>query len=179
MRLILAIKAFFAILFGRRLSAKAAARLLPGAGQAEQPKAEQPKQKAAPAAPAGDGAVQLLALLQREGRLVDFLEEDLGAFGDAQVGAAVRDIHRGCRKVLSEHFALEPVMPGQENQPVRVDRGFDQAAIRLVGNVTGEPPYSGALRHHGWRVTRVTLPNEAGALLTQPAIVAPAEVELS
>ena len=154
----LAIKAFFAVLLGRPLPAELAVA----------PKAE----LASP-----DGAIQVLSLLQREGRLVDFLEEDIGSYADAQIGAAVRDIHRGCRKVLAEYFAIEPVMPGVENAVVQIPSGFDAAAIRLTGNITGQPPYRGALRHHGWRTTRVQLPNLP--VFDKPAVLAPAEVELS
>jgi uncharacterized protein DUF2760 len=157
-RFILAIKTFFRVLFGKPLPQE----LLPPVP--------------APSAPAPDGAIQLLALLQREGRLVDFLEEDIAGYQDGQIGAAVRDIHRGCRKVLAEYFAIEPVMPGAENAMVQVDSGFDAAAIRLTGNVTGQPPYRGALKHHGWRTTRVQLPNLPA--LEKPAVLAPAEVEL-
>jgi hypothetical protein len=120
--------------------------------------------------------VQLLAILQREGRLLDFLQEDVDGYSDAQIGAAVRDIHRGCKKALAEHMPLEPVLREAENAQVRVDPGFDPSRIRLVGNVVGEPPFTGALRHHGWRIARVTLP--ALARGTDPTVVAPAEVEL-
>ena len=155
-RFILAIKVFFRILFGKPLP---------------------PELAPPPPPPRPDGAVQLLTILQREGRLVDFLEEEIGSYADAQIGAAVRDIHRGCRKVLVEYFAIEPVLPGVENATVSVPSGFDAAAIRLTGNVTGQPPYRGALRHHGWRTTRVQLPNLPP--LENPAVLAPAEVELS
>jgi len=126
----------------------------------------------------GNGAaVQLLAILQREGRLLDFLQEDVDAYSDAQIGAAVRDIHRGCKKALAEHMPLEPVLREAENAQVRVDPGFDPSRIRLVGNVVGEPPFTGALRHHGWRIAKVTLPSPARG--TDPSVVAPAEVELA
>jgi hypothetical protein len=138
-----------------------------------------PPVTAAPARPATDGngaAVQLLAILQREGRLLDFLQEEVDAYSDAQIGAAVRDIHRGCKKALAEHMPLEPVLREKENAQVRVDAGFDPSRIRLVGNVVGDPPFTGALRHHGWRIAKVTLPTAARG--TDPSVVAPAEVEL-
>ena len=78
---------------------------------------------------------QLLAILQREGRLLDFLQEDVDAYPDAQIGAAVRDIHRGCKKALAEHMPLEPVLRDEENAQVRVDAGFDASRIRLVGGI--------------------------------------------
>lgn len=123
-----------------------------------------------------DPAVSLLALLQREGRLVDFLREDIAAYPDAQVGAAVRAIHASCRKVLDEHLALEPVRSEEEGARVLVERDFDASAIRLTGNVSGKPPFRGILRHRGWRTRRVELP--ADPLGQDPSIVAPAEVEI-
>jgi hypothetical protein len=170
-RLILAFKCFLAILFRRRLPPEVLA--LTGAPPATPAKLEAP---AAAATRLPEGAVEVLALLQREGRLVDFLEEDVSALPDAQVGAAVRDIHRGCRKVLGEYFAIEPILRDPENALVQIDDGFDAAAVRLVGNVAGTPPYKGHLRHHGWRTTRVALPGRSPAL--EPAVLAPAEVEL-
>jgi hypothetical protein len=200
MRLWLAIKCFFLILFAKRLPEEAAP-LLPAGKQPALPPREaeiveaelartEPldpalattmptAEKPAPAKKADDGArgaVQLLSLLQREGRLLDFLQEDIDGYADAQIGAAVRDIHRGCRKVLAEHAPLEPVLTGQENAPVRVDAGFDPSRIRLTGNIVGEPPFTGTLRHHGWRAAKVTLPETTGA--ADPSVVAPAEVEL-
>jgi hypothetical protein len=124
-----------------------------------------------------DRAVQMLALLQRDGSLVDFLTEDVSPYPDAQLGAAVRSIHTSCRQVLDRYFKLQPVLDSEEDQPVTVPAGFDPAAIKLVGNVTGEPPLRGMLRHRGWRVAEVNLPSlPQGA---GRAIVAPAEVELS
>jgi len=129
-----------------------------------------------PPKPTSDAAVQLLALFQREGRLVDFLREDIQPYDDSQIGAAVREIHKECRQVLAEHLTLEPVLNGQEGDEVTVPQGFDPSAIRLTGNVSGEPPFRGALRHAGWRATQVKLP--AQPVGQDPKIVAPAEVEI-
>jgi len=123
-----------------------------------------------------DGALALLALLQREGRLVDFLREPLDTFSDADIGAAARDVHRGCRKVLDQHLSLEPVMPGAEEAKVAVPKGFDPAEIRLIGEAKGEPPFRGTLRHHGWRVVDAKLPTLADGV--DRTVIAPAEVEL-
>jgi hypothetical protein len=198
MRLWLAIKCFFLILFARRLPPEAAP-LLQSVTTPQLPPREaelveggpksiggdvaldstQPMTAPTPSVPRADGAaaIQLLAILQREGRLLDFLQEDVDAYSDAQIGAAVRDIHRGCKKALQEHLPLEPVLREPENAQVRVDPGFDPSRIRLTGNVVGEPPFTGALRHHGWRVAKVALPSPAKA--TDPTVVAPAEVELA
>jgi hypothetical protein len=115
-------------------------------------------------------------LLQREGRLVDFLREPLDGFADADIGAAARDVHRGCRKVLDQHLTLEPVMPGAEEAKVSVPRGFDPAEIRLIGEAKGEPPFRGTLRHHGWRVVDAKLPTLSEGV--DRLVIAPAEVEL-
>ena len=123
-----------------------------------------------------DGALALLALLQREGRLVDFLREPLDGFSDADIGAAARDVHRGCRKVLEQHLTLEPVMPGAEEAKVSVPKGFDPAEIRLIGEAKSEPPLRGTLRHHGWRVVDARLPALADGI--DRMVIAPAEVEL-
>lgn len=118
----------------------------------------------------------LLTLLQREGRLLDFLLEDIQGYGNEQIGAAVRDIHRSCAKALHEHLALTPILTGAEGSTVDVPAGFDPSAIRLTGNVTGQPPFRGILQHHGWRVTEIRLnkPPEG----QDEFVVQPAEVEL-
>lgn len=130
-----------------------------------------------PAEESSDRAVQLLALLQRDGRLVDFLTEDIAPYQDEQIGAAVRELHASCRKALEQYVTLEPVMDGEEDRPVTVQEGFDPAAIKLVGNVTGRPPLRGLLRHRGWRVVKVNLPSLPPQGSARE-VVAPAEVEI-
>jgi hypothetical protein len=131
---------------------------------------------AKPTAESFDRAVQMLALLQRDGRLIDFLSEDVSPYPDSQLGAAARTIHASCRQVLDRYLKLEPVIASEEDQPAIVPAGFDPATVKLLGNVVGQPPVKGLLRHRGWRVTEVRLPP-----LPQGAgreIVAPAEVEI-
>ncbi len=124
-----------------------------------------------------DGAaLQLLALLQREGRFLDFLAEDLNAYSDAQIGAAARGIHAGCRRALEGRLDLERILPGEEGQEVSVPASFDPEEIRLVGDVRGPAPYRGTLQHPGWRVRRLELPKTAVGVRQQ--ILAPAEVEI-
>jgi hypothetical protein len=120
--------------------------------------------------------LRLLALLQREGRLLDFLMEDIQAYPDAQIGAAVRDIHRQCHAAIKEHLDLQPVLPQPEGATVEITSGFDPAAIRLTGNVTGQPPFRGTLQHHGWRVKQIKLaaPPEG----QDEFVLMPAEIEL-
>lgn len=186
-RITLAFGSFFKLLFAGSLPAKAAKYLpedalpksLPAPETPPKPEAktEAPaKPKKSAAAQHREGSLALLALLQREGRLVDFLQEEIDDYDDADIGAAVRDIHRGCRKVMRDHLTIEPVMPGDEDDAVNVDAGFDPGEIKLVGDVKGDPPFKGILRHHGWRVTETNLPKLAGDV--DRRILAPAQVEV-
>ncbi len=144
----------------------------------KEPKPEPPRERKGPSAAEQhrDGALAFLALLQREGRLVDFLRESIEEYDDSDIGAAVRDIHRGCKKVIDEHLELEAVMPGEEEDEVSVPKGFDPGEVRLIGEVSGEPPFKGVLRHHGWRATKVKLPTLSEGV--DRHVVAPAEVEI-
>jgi hypothetical protein len=118
----------------------------------------------------------LLAVLQREGRLLDFLLEDVQGYANEQIGAAVRDIHRSCQKAIREHLSLEPVLNKAEDETVEVAAGFDPSAIRLTGNVAGQPPFKGVLRHHGWRVKELKLARPPEG--QDQFVVQPAEVEV-
>jgi len=130
----------------------------------------------APALPPHTEALHVLALLQRDGRLIDFLSESLEGFSDKEIGAAARTVHAGCRKMLDAYLEFEPVFREAEGANVTVAAGFDPNAVRLTGNVVGEPPFRGSLRHHGWRATRTAFPPPPQA--QDPRILAPAEVEL-
>ena len=121
-------------------------------------------------------ALQLLALFQREGRFVDFIQEDVANYTDAEVGGASRSVHAGCRKVLSMYVPLVAVRSESDGAMVTIAAGFDASEVRLVGNVVGSPPFRGALRHHGWRASDVALPTPPAS--ANPSIIAPAEVEL-
>lgn len=124
-----------------------------------------------------EAALQLLGLLQREGRFVDFVREDIAEANDADIGAAARVVHEGCRKALDEHFEIAPIHASEEGETVKVEEGFDAHAIRLTGNVVGDPPFSGELTHRGWRCESVELPKMSEG--HDPHVIAPAEVELS
>ncbi len=126
--------------------------------------------------PTPDAALQLLGLFQSEARLIDFLEEDISAYADADIGATARIVHEGCRKVLKEHFDIEPVRLEDEGSRITVPKGFDPAEIRLTGNIVGEPPFQGVLVHRGWRAVEVKLPQLSEGHRVD--ILAPAEVEL-
>lgn len=131
----------------------------------------------AEAEPDATAALQLLGILQREGRILDFLQEDLGIHSDAEIGAAARVVHQGCKRGLSDYVEITTVRPESEGAAVLLEAGFDAARTRVTGNLVGEPPFRGTLAHHGWRVTKIRLPRLSGD--HDPHIVAPAEVEVS
>lgn len=120
--------------------------------------------------------LQLLSLLQKQGRLIDFLKEDITSYSDAQIGSAVRKIHQECAKILEDYVSLRPVLQTEEGAKVSIPKGYDVSEIKVVGKVKGEPPYEGILRHKGWKAQKRTLP----ALISSEnsSVVAPAEVEV-
>ena len=180
-RVAFAFRCFFSILFHADIPNDIAQKRVDPAPSVPQvpavPSVSRLKEVERPTSEAFDRAVQMLTLLQRDGRLIDFLTEDISIYPDVQLGAAVRTIHETCRQVLDHYVKLEPILNSEEDQPVTVQGGFDPAAIKLLGNVTGEPPIRGVLRHKGWHVKEVNLPplpQGSGRM-----VVAPAEVELS
>ena len=128
-------------------------------------------------APVRSEALTLLASLQRESRLIDFLMEDVSAYTDAQVGAAAREVHRGARGALQRMFAVEPLRTESEGSSIEVPTGFDPLQVKLVGKVAGEPPFRGVLLHTGWKVTQTELPEWHGSEASAK-VIAPAEVEV-
>jgi hypothetical protein len=179
-RIVLAFRIFFYILIHGELPAEllrdlrgatASASAVDVAAVATPVRKEQ-----SPAAESCDRAVQMLAILQRDGRLVDFLSEDVSLYPDAQLGAAVRMIHDSCKQALERYVTLEPILASEEDQPVTLQAGFDPASVKLIGNVMGAPPLRGLLRHRGWRAKEVRLPSLAEG--TGRSVVAPAEVEI-
>ncbi|MEK7405637.1 MAG: DUF2760 domain-containing protein [Acidobacteriota bacterium] len=170
-RIALAFRSFFAILFQGRLPDEVAAAL--GLTKAR----PQPVAAPAPAATASDGALQMLAILQRDSRLIDFLMEDISGYSDEQVGAAVRGLHEQCRQSVSRYVRLQPVIDGVEGTYSRVDAGESPAAVKFIGNVpVGGRPGGGLLRHKGWRAVKIDLPPLARG--HEAAVVAPAEIEI-
>ena len=123
-----------------------------------------------------DAALQLLGLLQRDARFIDFVEEDIKGYSDADIGAAARLVHEGCRATLREHFTIRPVRDEAEGSRVTLAEGFDATSIRLTGNVVGKAPFNGSISHRGWRVDEVRLPKLTGS--HNAKVIAPAEVEL-
>lgn len=178
-RVTFAIRAFFAILFAGKLPADIAKAygFFPSRQQPT-PKAA-PQTKAAPQAAQvkpSDGALQMLNILQRDSRLVDFLMEDISPYSDDQVGAAVRNIHDQCRETLDRYVHLSPVIDGVEGTFTKLDTS-DPNVVKLLGNVpaSGKAP-GGLLRHKGWRADRIELPPLSAP--QNASIIAPAEIEV-
>jgi hypothetical protein len=180
-RIVLAFRCFFNLLFSGELSPETLTALnLTRRGPSTAPKASAPKAAAAaaPVAPAvrtSDGALQLLAILQRDSRLVDFLMEDIAGASDDQIGAAVREIHDQCRDAVGRYVKLEPVIDGVEGTYAKAP-GSDASLVKFVGNVPAKPPAGGTLRHKGWRATKVDLPNLPAK--QDATVIAPAEIEI-
>jgi len=181
-RIWLAIRLFFLVLFkgevARRLD-EVLSLPSPAAGQTV-PKLEKPQPAAAPVRdtkPVRSEAITLLAAMQREARFVDFVQEDLSGYTDAQIGAAVRDMHRQCGKLLERLFALRPLCSQSEGEMIEVPAGFDPARFHLSGRVDGSPPFRGRVVHPGWEATRCELPVWTGGA-SAARVVAPIEVEI-
>jgi hypothetical protein len=191
-RIGLAFSVFFRVLFDARFAVSIAGR---PSGEEEEEKvaaqhAAEPdwdaaeadaealaKQSEPPALPSPDtGALVLLSLLQSEGRFVDFVQQDIASYPDADIGAVARVVHTGCRKVLSSHLRIAAIRGEPEGQRVALEPGFDPNRIKLTGNVTGTGRLSGVLRHRGWQATEVHLPTIVDRAGTQ--VLCPAEVEL-
>ena len=178
-RIVLAFRSFFNLLFsgtlsdgvldGLRLTRRAAGASKPSAA----PKAA-PAAAALPAVRVSDGALQLLAILQRDARLVDFLMEDIAGYSDDQVGAAVRELHDQCRDSLRRAIVLEPVIDGVEGTFAKAP-STDSSVVKFIGNVPAKPPAGGTLRHKGWRAVKIDLPV---LVRKDAAVIAPAEIEI-
>lgn len=123
-----------------------------------------------------DGAYQVLQLMQHEARFIDFLQENIDQYSDAEVGAASRQVHKGCHKVLAQNFVIKPVHTAQENSRVEVPADYDNKQIQLEGQVMGKGPYTGTLIHPGWQVVESNLPKVSSA--DGLNIIAPAQVEV-
>ncbi len=189
-RLWLAWLSFFRILLDGQLAAKVA-RLsqpeteseperLPRAEAEPRAEVESPAMPAAAAAASAQGsaeagALQLLSLLQREGRFVDFVQQEVLKFSDAEIGAAARLVHEGCRRALQSHARVVSVRPEAEGARLTLERAT--ADVKLVGNVAGSAPFRGVLRHRGWRIEALSLPQPIGDY--DPRVIAAAELELS
>jgi hypothetical protein len=181
-RIIIAIRVFFAVLIQGQIAAQVEDVLKKRGLPQPTTAAELPRAEDRPAKPAAkiagrSEAVTLLATLQREARLVDFVKEPLTGYSDAQIGAVARDVHRDCGAVLQRLFNLCPVVEQEEGAEIEVPSGFDAGRFHLTGNVVGEPPFRGRLAHHGWIATACNLPAWTGSK-ESATIIAPVEVEL-
>ena len=179
-RIALAVSSFFAIVANPTFAADVSRLRTEGGWPKAAPPAPAPP-PAPPPAPAlqlapETAALQLLGLLQREARFIDFVEEDIATYSDADIGAASRVVHEGCRKVLREHFTLTAVRSESEGQRLTLPAGFDAGATRVTGNVVGQAPFTGTLAHRGWRASATRLPQLAPG--HDASVLAQAEVEL-
>jgi hypothetical protein len=188
MRIWLAIRSLFAVLFNAQVAEQvrsvldgAAAPAVPAAPALTRP--EPPLEKPAPVvkAPARsqvrNDAITFLAALQRDARFLDIVQEPLDSYSDAQIGAAARDVLRNCATVIERLFAPQPALAQEEGSDVEVPSGYDPLRFRLVGTSSGNPPFRGKLTHHGWLATRCELPNFSGNQ-SSANIIAPIEVEI-
>jgi hypothetical protein len=176
-RLALAFACFGRILGNAEFARAIAALGQPAPSSSPSPAAPPPPKPAAPIVARDDtSGLAVLGMLQREGRLIDFLQEDIAAFSDADIGAAARVVHAGSRKVITQYLTLEAIRAEADGATVTVPSGFDAARIRLTGNVAGQPPYRGVLKHHGWIATDVRFPVVSDQI--DPRVIAPAEIEL-
>ncbi len=188
---VLPFKVLFDGSFAARISRLQTHRALPSAEDAPaaesssvdaEPNAEAEPAARAPAVSAVEAevdttsALQLLAILQREGRFIDFLQEDMSGFADAEIGAAARVVQEGCKRCLADYVQVRAIRREEEGAAVTLEPGYDAARVRITGNVTGQPPYRGTLAHHGWEVESIHLPRLSES--HDPRVVAPAEVEL-
>jgi hypothetical protein len=98
-------------------------------------------------------------------------------------------LHQGAEAPPPEPPAPKPAALLQEAGPAAalqllgllqqdgtLEPGFDAAALRLTGNVVGEPPFTGTLTHKGWVAMETKLPKLAAGHNVK--ILAPAELEL-
>ena len=179
-RFFLAFACFFRVLFDARFAGRMtqpeALPAAPAGSKVEAPPAKVEVRVEMPPQPPEASALSLLALLQREGRLVDFLQQDLTGFDDTDVGVAARVVHEGCRKALLDHATLEPLRTEEEGSRVTLEAGYDAHTVKLTGDVRGSAPFRGVLRHRGWRASKLSLPLALDE--KDLNVLAPAEVEL-
>jgi hypothetical protein len=171
-RILLAFRSFFALLFQGALPDEVI-RALHLSRSAPAP--AKPPTPPPPATRVSDGALQMLAILQRDSRLVDFLMEDITSYADEQIGAAVRELHDQCRDSLGRYVTLQPVIDGVEGTFAKAP-STDANVVKFVGNVPAKPPTGGTLRHKGWRAVKIDLP--ALGAKQDAAVIAPAEIEI-
>lgn len=181
-RILLAFRCFIGILFHGKLSEAALGELkLAPRGAAPPAKAGKTGKAATATAPAepvarvSDGALQILGIMQRDARLIDFLMEDIAGYADDQIGAAVRELHDQCRDSIARYVTLQPVIDGVEGTFSKAPSA-DPNSVKFIGNVPAKPPSGGILRHKGWRAAKVDLP--ALPARQDAAVIAPAEIEI-
>ena len=175
-RIVVAFRCFFNLLFQGKLSDDTLNVLkLTRRGAAPASAKAASAAAAPPAARVSDGALQMLSIMQRDSRLVDFLMEDIASYSDDQIGAAVRELHDQCRDSIARYVTLAPVIDGVEGTYAKAPAS-DASLVKFVGNVPAQPPPGGTLRHKGWRAVKVDLPGLAAK--QDASVIAPAEIEI-
>ena len=122
--------------------------------------------------------VTLLGIFQEKGRFIDFLMEDIAPYSDADVGSVARAVHLGCKAALNDHFRIEAICPEGEGASVTIPAGYAADEVRLVGNLSGEAPFTGKIVHKGWRTSSVKLPRLLNADKSRLPVIAAAQVEV-
>jgi hypothetical protein len=169
-----AIATFFRILTDGRFAADMQGQ--PLSETAAEPPAPAPVEPGPVLAADNSAALVLLSLFQGEGRFIDFVQQELVGFDDAEIGAVARVVHAGCRKVLAEHVGLATVRGEAEGSSVTLEPGFDAARVKLTGNVGGSGALTGVLRHRGWLASSMSLPSLSEGASAR--VLCPAEIEL-
>lgn len=120
--------------------------------------------------------LRILAMMQNSSRFIDFIKEDISQYSDQEVGAVARDIHKQCSKLLEEVVGIRALSKDDEGTSVTINAHFDPQEITLIGNVRGNGPYKGTLRHPGWKASKLSLPECSHDLKKE--ILQPSEVEV-
>jgi len=175
-KLIIAIKAFIAVLFDNQISDSIYNIIKNRSADTDNARIKV-NNKEIDTPPAKNDAVILLSLLQRESRLIDFIKENMDSYSDAQIGAAVRSIHRDCGKTLDRIFGIDKLLNNEEGDTIEMPDKIDSEIYSLSGNLTGNPPFKGKLRHFGWRITKCELPKWSGKS-ENISVISAAEVEV-
>ncbi len=123
-----------------------------------------------------NAAKQLLKILQKQGRLLDFLTQNIDQFNDKEVANAAKVVHRGCNRALKKHCIIKAIYDTNENTNITLNPNFDRSKVNLTGNHHIKSPIKGILIHKGWQIESLSLPT-----LTEkanPDILQPAEIEV-
>jgi hypothetical protein len=189
MRMALAFRAFFAVLFNKDAAHRVRQALLgkdlvlakdaiSAKGTASSSKQELPHNEERPAnptiaSPARSDALTLLMVLQRDSRILDLLNESLDQYSDEQIGGAARPVLQNAGKSLERLFGLKHLATQSEGEQIEVPDNGSPVRWRLIGNTSAKV---GRIAHPGWLATKVDLPKWTGQR-DDAMVLAPIEVE--